>query len=121
MASALGAAVVPAQAKSLAEQLKMLAPEARAEQNCNAQVSERIRREHKEFRPDEVVAYAFGDVKTRGPELSAPGAAFRSRKTWYRVSYQCRVTPDGLGIESFTYSLGPTVPREAWSEHYLVP
>jgi hypothetical protein len=116
-----GVAALPAQAKSLADQLKMLAPDARAEQNCNAQVSDHIRREHKEFKPDEVVAYAFGDVKTRGTELSASGAAFRSRKKWYRVSYQCRVTPDGLGIETFTYTLGPNVPREAWSEHYLVP
>jgi hypothetical protein len=108
-------------AKTIVQQLTALDPETRMEQRCNGRVSGIIRREHKEFNPDEVVAYAFADSTVNGSEVVAPGAAFRSHGNWYRVSYHCRATPDGLGIQSFDYRLGPKVPRQDWDKHYLVP
>ena len=110
-----------AASKTIAEQLTMLTPEARVEQRCNGRLSGLVRREHREFKPDEVVAYAFGDTLVRGRDVTATGAAFRSRGSWYRASYRCRATPDGLEIEKFEYTLGPKVPRQEWDAHYLVP
>jgi hypothetical protein len=45
----------------------------------------------------------------------------RSHGRWYHVSYVCKVSPDGLEVESFEYKLGDEVPRAQWAEHYLVP
>jgi hypothetical protein len=114
-------ATPPAEAKSITDQLLMLAPEARLEQRCNGRLSGEVRREQPKHSPDEVVAYAFADVRTRGSELDAPGAAFRSHGRWYRAQYHCRATPDGLDIEDFSYSVGAVVPRQDWEDHYLVP
>ena len=72
-------------AKTIVQQLTALDPETRMEQRCNGRVSGIIRREHKEFNPDEVVAYAFADSTVNGSEVVAPGAAFRSQGNWYRV------------------------------------
>jgi hypothetical protein len=80
-----------------------------------------VGREHKEFRPDEVVAYAFSDPQVRGNSIKAPGAAVRSRGKWFRMSYTCQTSPNGLEIETFAYSLGAEIPKPEWAAHSLVP
>jgi hypothetical protein len=107
--------------KSIEDQLMKLDPQTRAEQRCNGRVSGLTNREHKGFNTDEVVAYAFADSTLKGTVVTAPGAALRSRGRWYHVSYVCKVSPDGLNVESFDYKLGDEVPRPQWAEHYLVP
>jgi hypothetical protein len=107
--------------KSNEDQLMKLDPQARAEQRCNNRVSGITNREHKGFNTDEVVAYAFADSALKGTVVTAPGGALRSRGRWYHVSYVCKVSPDGLNVESFDYRLGDEVPRALWAQHYLVP
>jgi hypothetical protein len=114
-------ALARANHKSIEDQLMKLDPQTRAEQRCNSRVSGIANREHKGFNADEVVAYAFADSALKGTLVSAPGAALRSRGRWYHVSYVCKVSPDGLEVESFEYKLGDEVPRALWAEHYLVP
>lgn len=107
--------------RSRSEEMMMLTPETRLEQRCNARAMGEIGREHKGFKPDEFVAYAFGDTKIHGDQINAPGGAIRSRGQWYRVSYSCQTSPDGLEVKSFAYQLGDVVPRQDWDEHFLVP
>ncbi|WP_454917586.1 DUF930 domain-containing protein [Xanthobacter sediminis] len=103
------------------EMILHLDPATRIEQRCNARAMGVIGREHQEMRPDELVAYAFADTKVGADNIVAPGAAVRSAGHWYRLSYRCRTTADGLDIRDFSYALGSEVPKSDWSAHYLVP
>lgn len=115
-------AAVPALgAASRSEQMLKLSPETRVEQRCDARAMGSVGREHKGFRPDEFVAYAFADPVLRGARISAPGGAIRSGGKWYRLSYTCETSADGLDVKSFAYQLGAEVPRNEWESHFLVP
>lgn len=98
-----------------------VAPATRMEQVCNAKAMGVIGHEHRGMRPDELVAYAFADTKVGHDSITAPGAAVRSAGHWYRLSYRCHTTDDGLNVTDLDYSLGHEVPRSDWSAHYLVP
>jgi hypothetical protein len=108
-------------AKSRSDEMLKLTPETRLEQRCNGRAMGAVSREHKGFRPDEFVAYAFGETAIHGAQIRAPGGALRSGGKWYRVSYVCETSPDGLDVKSFSYQLGEIVPRKDWDEHFLVP
>jgi hypothetical protein len=107
--------------KSNEEQMLALDPATRLEQRCNARGMGIVGREHHPMRPDELVAYAFGDPRVQGNMIEAQGAAIRSGGGWYHLSYVCETTEDRLNIKSFKYTLGNPVPREQWDQHYLVP
>lgn len=96
-------------------------PAARVEQRCNARAMGVVEREQKGMRPDEMVAYAFADPQVGTTSITAPGAAIRSAGHWYRISYRCRTTPDGMDVVDFSYQLGAEVPKQEWSAHSLVP
>jgi hypothetical protein len=98
--------------------LRSLAPEARLEQICDYTAMTRIRAAG-EFRPDRAVGYAMSEVKVNDHTLVADGAAFRSRKKWYRLSYTCTTTPDRMKVLSFDYKVGPEIPEEKWSAYGL--
>lgn len=66
---------------------------------------------------DRVIAYAFAETQVNGTEVVAPGAIVRSRGKWYRLSFRCKTTEDGLGIVSFDHELGPEVPD--WDQSKL--
>ncbi len=108
-------------ATSRSEQMLKLSPATRIEQRCDARAMGSVGREHKGFRPDELVAYAFADPVLRGVRISAPGGAIRSGGKWYRLSYTCETSGDGMEIKSFAYQLGAEVPRGEWDAHFLVP
>lgn len=103
------------------EMMLHLDPATRIEQRCNARAMGAISREHRDMRPDELVAYAFADTKVGADNIVAPGAAVRSAGHWYRLSYRCQTSADGLDIKDFSYALGSEVPRSDWPAHYLVP
>ncbi|OYX71464.1 MAG: hypothetical protein B7Y95_12960 [Rhizobiales bacterium 32-66-11] len=103
------------------KEMLSLAPGTRMEQRCNARAMGEISRARKDLHPDELVAYAFGDTQVSGTAVKAPGAAVRSGETWYRLSYSCRTSADGMNVLSFDYTLGNAVPKKDWSAHYLVP
>lgn len=110
-----------AYAKSNTDQMLSLAPRARMEQRCNARAMGLISREHKGLRPDELVAYAFADTVAKDGKVDAPGAAVRSGGKWYHLSYSCQTNDNGMGVSTFSYTLGEVVPHQQWAEHYLVP
>ena len=101
------------------QQMLKLSPETRVEQRCDARAMGAVQREHKGYRPDEFVAYAFADPVLRGSKISAPGGAIRSNGKWYRLSYTCKTGAKHIEIKDFDYRIGSMVPRSAWTEHYL--
>lgn len=106
---------------SRTEQMLKLTPETRLEQRCNSRAMGAVSRDHKGFKPDEFVAYAFAETAIRGSQIKAPGGALRSGGKWFKVSYTCETSPDGMEVKSFSYQLGELVPRKDWDEHFLVP
>jgi hypothetical protein len=124
--SLLGVAMIATAMPALAaasrtDQMMKLDPQTRIEQRCDARAMGIVGREHKGYRPDEFVAYAFADPVIRGTQIKAPGGAIRSAGKWYKLSYVCETSPDGLDVKSFSYKLGAEVPRSEWDQHYLVP
>jgi hypothetical protein len=103
------------------KEMLSLAPGTRMEQRCNARAMGEISRARTDLHPDELVAYAFADTVTSENAVKAPGAAVRSGGKWYRLSYSCRTSADGMSVLSFDYTLGGVVPKSDWSAHYLVP
>ena len=100
-------------------QLQKLTPEERLEQRCDMEAMDKISDGKGGFRPDKVIAYAFGDPKLEGTTLKTKGAVFRSKGEWYRLSYRCEASADRLEVNAFKYRIGDMVPREDWAEHYL--
>jgi len=98
--------------------LQALAPSARLEQICDYTAMTKIRAAG-EHRPDRAVGYAISEGKVTDNTLVADGAAFRSRKKWYRLSYTCKTTPDRMKVLSFDYKIGPEIPEEKWSAYGL--
>jgi hypothetical protein len=122
-ALALGAIVLTAaQAHAASSRfersLRALAPSARLEQICDYTAMTKIRAEG-EHRPDRAVGYAISESKVTDNTLVADGAAFRSRKKWYRLSYTCKTTPDRMKVLSFDYKIGSEIPEEKWSAYGL--
>jgi len=99
--------------------LRMLAPIDRLEQLCDYTAMQRIRKEHKPFRPDRAVAGARSDARIHDHTVVAKGAAFRSRHKWYALSYSCTAAPDHLAVTSFSYTIGPEIPEEKWASYGL--
>lgn len=100
-------------------QLEKLTPEERLEQRCDIEAMNEISAAKGGFRPDKVIAYAFGDPKLDGTTLRTKGAVFRSRGEWYRLSYKCEASSDRLEVNAFKYKIGNVVPHEDWAAHYL--
>ena len=100
-------------------QLEKLTPEERLEQRCDMEAMDRIGDAKAGFRPDKVIAYAFGDPKLDGTTFKTKGAVFRSKGEWYRLSYKCEASADRLEVNAFKYKIGDQVPHEDWAAHYL--
>jgi len=98
--------------------LQALAPSARLEQICDYTAMTKIRAAG-EHRPDRAVGYAISEGKVTDNTLVADGAAFRSRKKWYRLSYTCKTTPDRMKVLSFDFKIGSEIPEEKWSAYGL--
>lgn len=112
---------VPAHALDarLRSQLEKLTPEERLEQRCDMEAMDRIGDGKGGFRPDKVIAYAFGDPTLDGTTLKTKGAVFRSKGEWFRLSYKCEASADRLEVNAFRYKVGAIVPHEDWAAHYL--
>ncbi len=96
-----------------------LEPESRAIELCNSHASGEAAREGKLKKPDSVVASAFDEAIYQDDEVIASGAAIRAHGTWYRLTYRCLTSPDGLNVTKFEYRLGDPVPRDEWEDHSL--
>lgn len=107
--------------QSLVRQFEKLDPETRLEQRCDTEAMERIGADRNAYRPDKVIAYTFADPIMEANAMKAPGAVFRSKGDWYRLTFKCKVGPDHIEVLSFKYKIGDLVPREEWEQHYLYP
>ncbi len=99
--------------------LERLAPVDRLEQLCDYTAMQRIRKDHRPFRPDRAVANARTDARIEDHTVVAKGAAFRSRRKWYALSYTCTAAPDHLAVTSFSYEIGAEIPEEKWASYGL--
>lgn len=96
--------------------LAQLAPEERVVQLCNLEAMEQVHRWKADFDPDFLVAYALSAVKFSGETLKANGAAFRSKRQWWRIAYSCSVAPDRKAVVGFDFRVGDAIPREQWQD-----
>jgi hypothetical protein len=99
--------------------LRMLAPAERLEQLCDYTAMQQIRKDHAPFRPDRVVAGAGADPQIKHHTVIAKSAAFRSRKKWYALSFECTAAADHLAVTSFSYKLGDEIPESNWAKFGL--
>lgn len=99
--------------------LKMLAPTDRLEQLCDYTAMQRIRQDHRPFRPDRAVAGAEKQPRISDNTIVAQGGAFRSRKKWYALSYTCTAAPDHLTVTTFSYTIGGEIPENKWASYGL--
>lgn len=60
---------------------------------------------HPGLAPGEVIVYALAEPRERGT-----GAVVRRWGRWFRLSFRCGTTPDGLGILAFEHTLGAEIP-----------
>ncbi len=103
----------------LNRQLLMLDTDARLEQTCDTEVAMRINSEQKAYSVDKVIAYALHDVAIEGTSIKAVGAAFRSKGTWYKLSFACTTGPRRLDAHALDYQIGAKIPRSEWDRYYL--
>lgn len=103
----------------LEHSLKMLEPSERLEQLCGVAAMSAIRKDLKEFRPDRAIANAREEAKLKGDNLQADGAAFRSRKKWYELSFSCTGDAEHMKVLSFSYKVGPEIPESQWAGYNL--
>jgi hypothetical protein len=99
--------------------LPQLEPAERMIQLCGLEAMEQVHLWQPAFRPDSLVAYALSDPAIAANGVHAEGAAFRSEGNWYRMSFDCAVTPDHMRVLSFTFRVGDPVPPEEWEAHNL--
>jgi hypothetical protein len=104
---------------ALARGMPTMADGERAVQLCNIEAVEQIRRAEPDYEPDVVVPYAFAETSVRDGAIVADGAAFRSRREWYGLSFTCTPAPDFSAVTAFEFKLGKFIPHEEWEEHYL--
>jgi len=103
----------------LDRQLLRLDPKTRLEQTCDTEVMFLINRTEKAYNVDKVIAYTFDDTVISEDGIQAPGAAFRSRGKWYRLSYDCMTGPRHLNALTLHYNIGEKIPREQWQDYNL--
>jgi len=96
-----------------------IAPDEKLVQLCNIEGIEQVRRAEPGLDPDTIVPYAMADMISAGLTLTAPGAALRSRRRWYRLSFTCDIAPTRDGVVAYTFSLGPEIPQSDWDAHDL--
>jgi hypothetical protein len=99
--------------------LRTLTDDTRIEQLCGLEAMEQVQAWRREFLPDRLVAYAFGEPRAIAGGIAADGAAFRSRSNWYRMRFRCELTPDRARVAAFAFAVSGAVPREDWEEHGL--
>jgi len=99
--------------------LKMLDPDVRLEQLCDYTAMTNIRKDFNEYRPDRAAAGARAEPRVTGHSIEAKGAAFRSRKKWYALTYTCAADDEHMKVLSFKYALGEEIPESKWAAYNL--
>jgi hypothetical protein len=104
---------------NILRQLNRLSPQERIEQRCDIEAMEQVTKGSGDYNVDRVVSYTFGAPDVGEAEVKAPGAVFRSRSQWYRLSYNCSVNAETLAVKDFDFKVGDQVPKDDWARYYL--
>lgn len=107
--------------KRVTNELERLSPEEELEQRCDIEALNRIDDARSDLSPNKVIAYTFGPPKVVGTTIDAKGAVFRSRETWYHLSYHCEADSTELKVKNFSFKIGKVIPRSDWERLYLYP
>lgn len=114
-----GSLLAEPESANLRQAMTTLDGSERLVQLCSIEAIQQIRHARPEFDPDTVVAYAMADMVTRDGALIADGGAFRSRREWYEVHFNCVAAADFSAVERFEFSVGAFIPHDQWEAHYL--
>lgn len=95
-------------------------PTERSVQLCNIEAVEQVRAWNPAYRPERVVPYAMADLAIAGDAIHAEGAAVFSGGEWYRMRFDCGLSPDHRSVVAFAFSVGGTIPHQDW-EAYRLP
>lgn len=114
-----GAVLSDPRSKEARALLPLLEDGTRLEQICDIEAMAQIAALARGFQPDRVVAYARAATRTQGRVIVASGAAFRSKRLWYELSFRCRIAPDRQEIQAFDFEIGRAIPKAAWEEYGL--
>ena len=99
--------------------LAQLSPAEQVEQLCNIEAMAQVGHWNGSLHPDRVVAYAMADTQLKENAFSADGAAVHSQRDWYRLKFQCGLTPDHTKVVNFEFTMGDPIPRKDWTEYGL--
>lgn len=94
--------------------LPRLAPDERVEQLCGLEAMGQIHAWQRSYEPDRVTAYATADIRYAGHILQAEGAAFRSRRRWYGLRFECTISADLKRVTAFAFQVGDPIPQARW-------
>jgi hypothetical protein len=108
-----------ASAASIDKALRKLGPEERSHQACIYRGLEVIRRETPLRRADRMTTFVFGRAVLDGTHLTAKGGGVRADGHWYALSFACDLTADYMQARTFTYKLGPEIPKKDWDKYGL--
>ncbi|WP_246684674.1 DUF930 domain-containing protein [Mesorhizobium sp. B2-7-1] len=86
--------------------LATFASEERMVQLCNIEAQDQIHKWRPDFQPERVVPYATAEEKVRGTTIEAEGAAFRSRRNWHGLKFNCELAGDGESVVGFEFLVG---------------
>lgn len=89
-------------------------------QLCNLEALEQINRLRPGSAPDLVAPYAMKAEKVRGNSVEVDGGAFRSKRNWFNIRFNCEVDPTGQAVVAFAFAIGDAIPEDEWQEHNLV-
>jgi hypothetical protein len=105
--------------KGARQDLAQMSDQLRMEQLCGIEAMEQIHAWKRDLDPDQVVAFAGGEPKVAGTRLEADHAAFRSKRDWYAVSFDCTLSADLAAVTDFAFEVGATIPHARWAAMHL--
>jgi hypothetical protein len=106
-----------ARAASFEETMKKLDPEERAHQACILKGIAAVRADKTVPGADRMKTSIFGRAEFDGTtHVTAKGGAVRTKDHWYRLAFDCTVTPDQMRATAFSYQLGTEIPKEEWED-----
>jgi hypothetical protein len=99
--------------------LARLDPVTRLDQICDYEAMLRIDHDTNPFHPDRLKADVTATPQRTSNSVTTTGAAFRSGKSWYSLSYTCRTDASHLKVTYFAYHIGKLIPKSEWSKDGL--
>ncbi|MBF9196401.1 DUF930 domain-containing protein [Microvirga terrestris] len=99
--------------------LPLFEEDTRLEQLCGLEAMAQIAASLKQFHPDRIVAYAKADVRIDNNRLVAEGAAFRSDRRWYGLTFNCGFSRDRQAVQDFAFTVTKAIPKRLWEQYNL--